>query len=131
MSGPRGVPMLLLWVSACLWLSWQAQGALIISGIPKSLVNNNFCADFKNLHSLKFNIYNIIITIRYFILPPPVFQSQETNGAARLLQVFKLSDNSFYYILTKQQYVNDFNYISFFALPPQALTTIILKSFQS
>lgn len=54
MSGPLGVPVLLSWVSACLWLSWQAQGALIISGIPKSLVNNNFSADFKTLYSSKF-----------------------------------------------------------------------------
>uniref|UniRef100_H2S045 Inter-alpha-trypsin inhibitor heavy chain H3 n=1 Tax=Takifugu rubripes TaxID=31033 RepID=H2S045_TAKRU len=38
MSGPLGVPVLLSWV--CLWLSWQAQGALIISGIPKSLETN-------------------------------------------------------------------------------------------
>ncbi|TWW61761.1 Inter-alpha-trypsin inhibitor heavy chain H3 [Takifugu flavidus] len=38
MSGPLGVPVLLVWV--CLWLSWQAQGALIISGIPKSLETN-------------------------------------------------------------------------------------------
>lgn len=51
MSGPQGITVLLLWVSACLWLSWQAQGAVIISGIPKSLVNNNFCADSSNLYS--------------------------------------------------------------------------------
>ncbi|TWW61763.1 Inter-alpha-trypsin inhibitor heavy chain H3 [Takifugu flavidus] len=44
MSGPLGVPVLLSWV--CLWLSWQAQGALIISGIPKSLVEvHSFTVD--------------------------------------------------------------------------------------
>lgn len=81
MSGPLGVPALLLWVSACLWLSWQAQGALIISGTHKSLVNHDFNADFISLFSPNDLIFDLLLSF---------FQSQEAHQATRSLQVFKL-----------------------------------------
>lgn len=61
MSGPLGVPALLLLVSACLW---QAQGDLIISGIHDSRVNHNFDADFIPLFFHQSS----------YILPSPFFK---------------------------------------------------------